>query len=221
MDGLTLVIGNKNYSSWSLRPWLALRQTDIPFREIRIPLYTPQSRTRILEYSPSGKVPVLSDGDVTVWESLAICEYLADRFPDKQLWPADLKARAFARAVACEMHAGFTELRSHMSFNARRYFPGQGRTPAVQKDIDRICTIWNDCRARYGAGGPFLFGRFSVADAMYAPVALRFNTYVVELDPVSARYVAAIEALKPIQEWLAAANAEEETIPMLELYHSE
>lgn len=218
MDSLTLVIGNKNYSSWSLRPWLLLRQANLPFREIRIPLYTPNSRVHILEYSPSGKVPILNDGDVTVWESLAVCEYIADRFPDKQLWPADYKARALARAVATEMHAGFTELRSHMLFNARRYFPDKGRSPAVQKDIDRISSIWNDCRARFGAGGPFLFGRFSVADAMYAPVALRFITYVVELDPVSSEYVATIKRLRPIQEWIAAASAETETIPMLEPY---
>ncbi len=215
---LRLIIGNKNYSSWSLRPWLLLKQAGIPFSEIRIPLYTPDTTTRILEYSPSGKVPALIDGDTTVWESLAICEYVAERFPDKQLWPKDPKARALARAVAAEMHAGFTELRTHMTFNARKCLPGKGRTPAVQKDIERIGNIWNDCRCRFSAEGPFLFGRFSIADAMYAPVALRFITYDVLLDAVSATYVETIDKLPAVQEWMAAGRNEIETIPAFETY---
>lgn len=215
---LRLVIGNKNYSSWSLRPWLLLKQAGIPFSEIRIPLYMPESKERILEFSPSGKVPALIDGDVTVWESLAICEYLAERFPDKQLWPRDTKARALARAVSNEMHAGFSELRTHMSFNARKHLPDKGRTPGVQKDIERITNLWNECRTRFGADGPFLFGRFSIADAMYAPVALRFVTYAVMLDAVSATYVEAIENLPAVKEWIATGRAETEVIPAFEPY---
>ncbi len=165
---MDLIIGNKNYSSWSLRPWLLLKQAGIAFHEIRVPLYEPGSPQQLRRYSPSGKVPVLIDGEITVWESLAICEYLAERFPALRLWPADAHARAVARAVACEMHAGFAELRTHMSFNARRRLPDKGRTPGVQQDIERICTIWNDCRTRFGAEGPFLFGRFGVGGAAMA-----------------------------------------------------
>lgn len=215
---LTLVIGNKNYSSWSLRPWLALKQAGIPFREIPVSLYTETSRAEIKKYSPSGKVPALIDGAMTVWESLAICEYLADKFPEKQLWPADAAARAVARSVATEMHAGFSALRTHMSMNCRKHLPGKGRTPEVLRDIARITALWNDARARFGKGGDFLFGKFSIADAMYAPVALRFVTYAVELDPVSAAYVKTITALPAIQQWVADARAETEVIPQFELY---
>ena len=215
---LTLVIGNKNYSSWSLRPWLVLKQAGIPFREIFISLYTEVSPAQIKKYSPSGKVPVLIDGDVTVWESLAIGEHLAGKFPDKQLWPADPAARAVARSVATEMHAGFSALRQHMSMNCRKRLPGKGRTPEVLKDIARITALWNDCRARFGKGGGFLFGKFSIADAMYAPVALRFVTYAVELDPVCAAYVKTITALPAIQQWVADAHAETEVIPQFEPY---
>lgn len=215
---LALVIGNKNYSSWSLRPWLLLKHAAIPFREIRISLYTAESRAEIKKYSPSGKVPALLDDGITVWESLAIGEYLADKFPEKQFWPSDRVARAQARCVATEMHAGFAALRQYMSMNCRKHLPGKGRTPEVLKDIARIGRLWNDCRARFGAGGPFLFGKFSIADAMYAPVALRFVTYDVELDPVSAAYVKTITALPAIRQWVADARAETEVIPQFEPY---
>ncbi|HYA38731.1 MAG TPA: glutathione S-transferase family protein [Candidatus Methylomirabilis sp.] len=216
--GLALVIGNKNYSSWSLRPWLLLKQAGIPFREIRISLYTEESPVQIRKYSPSGKVPALLDDGVTVWESLAICEYLADKFPERQLWPADRIARAEARSVATEMHAGFGALRQHMSMNCRRHLPGKGRTPEVLRDIARITVLWNDCRVRFGDNGQFLFGKFSIADCMYAPVALRFVTYDVELDPVSAAYVKTIAALPAIRQWVADARAEPEVIPQFEPY---
>jgi glutathione S-transferase len=215
---LTLVIGNKNYSSWSLRPWLVLKQADIPFREVSISLYTETSGAEINKYSPSGKVPVLIDGKITVWESLAIGEYLADKFLHKQLWPADPAVRAVARSAATEMHAGFSALRSHMSMNCRRHLPGKGRTPEVLQDIARITTLWKDCRTRFGEGGGFLFGKFSIADAMYAPVALRFVTYAVELDPVSTAYVQTITALPAIRQWVADARAGTEVIPQFEPY---
>ncbi len=215
---LTLVIGNKNYSSWSLRPWLVLKQAGIPFDEIRISLYREESRGHIKRHSPSGKVPTLINNGMTVWESLAICEYLAEKFPDKEFWPVDPTARAVARAVAAEMHAGFSALRNHMCLNCRQYLPGKGRTPEVLKDIARISALWNDCRSQFGDGGDFLFGRFGIADAMYAPVALRFVTYGVDLDPVSVTYVKTITSLPAIQQWVAEARAETEIIPQFELY---
>lgn len=218
MAELTLVIGNKNYSSWSLRPWLLLKQAGIPFREIYIPTHTPQTRAAILEHSPAGRVPVLHDGQVTVWESLAICEYLAERFPDQQLWPLDRAARALARSVATEMHADFGALRTHMVMNCRRHLPGKGRTPEVQTDIERLRALWNDCRKRYGSGGDFLFGRFSIADAMYAPVATRFRTYDVELDTLSAAYRDTILALPAMRQWYTDAAAEREVIEEFELH---
>lgn len=214
---LTLVIGNKNYSSWSLRPWLLLRQAQLPFTEVRVPLYNdPEYKRNILRYSPSGKVPALIDGDISVWESLAICEYIAERYPEKRLWPADPAARALARSIASEMHAGFAKLREHMSMNCRKQFPDKGRAPGVQEDIDRICAIWNDCRERFGARGPFLFGDFGVADAMYAPVAMRFHTYVVALDAVSEAYARTLLALPSMQEWIEAARAETEVLAHVE-----
>lgn len=218
MNPLTLVIGNKNYSSWSLRPWLALKQAGIPFAEVRIALYTPESKQQILAWSPSGKVPALRDGDLVVWDSLAICEYLAERHPDTGLWPAQREARAVARSACAEMHSGFPELRSRMSMNLRRTFPGQGMTPEVAQDIGRIDQIWQDCRGRFGAGGDFLFGRFTVADAFYAPVVLRFQTYGVALGPVAQAYSDAVLALPALQQWVAEARAESEVIPQFELY---
>jgi glutathione S-transferase len=216
MSNITLIIGNKNYSSWSLRPWLLLKQAGIAFTEIRIPLHTPGTRAEILKHSPAGKVPVLHDGDITLWESLAICEYLAEKHPRLDLWPTDAAARAHARVIASEMHAGFAPLRQHMNMNCRKRLPGRGRTPEVLKDIERICAMWNDSRARFGDGGDFLFGRFSIADAMFAPVVLRFVTYAVDLDPVSAAYVQAIVALPAMQQWLAEAAAETEVIAQYE-----
>ena len=216
MSEPTLVIGNKNYSSWSLRPWLAMRVAGIPFAEHRIPLYGPGSKDQILVYSPAGKVPCLADGDLRVWDSLSICEYLAEKHPG--LWPQDPAARALARSVSAEMHSGFANLRAKMSMNIRKRYPGLGRTPESLADVARIVSLWSDCRARYGKGGPFLFGAFSIADAMYAPVVLRFRTFEVEL-PVDCRaYSDAVLALPAMQDWIAAAMAETESLPQFELY---
>ncbi len=216
MPSLTLVIGNKNYSSWSLRPWLLLRHAGIPFEEVRIPLYQPGSTEALATWSPSGKVPALHEGDIRVWDSLAICETLDERFPDKQLWPADAAARAVARSVSAEMHAGFGALREHMSMNIRARRPGQGRTPACLADIARILAIWTDCRTRFGSGGDFLFGRFGIADAMFAPVVLRFQTYGVALGGAARDYAEAVLALPAMQAWVADAVAETERIEMFE-----
>lgn len=213
-----LIVGNRNYSSWSLRPWLVLKQAGIPFREHQLYLYTPEGDAELRRLAPSGTVPVLQDGDLTIWESLAICEYLAERHPDKQLWPKDPAARAVARSVANEMHAGFAPLRQHMSMNIRRRFPGKGRTPDVLKNIARIQALWSDCRQRFGKDGPFLFGQFSIADAMYAPVCLRFITYAVELDPVPAAYVKTMTELPAMREWIKAAETEAVVIEKYEIY---
>lgn len=215
MADITLVIGNKNYSSWSLRPWLFLKHIGVPFKEIRIPLFTPEMAARIAHYSPAGKVPVLLDGGLTVWESLAICEYLAERFPEAGGWPAERSARAVARAAAAEMHAGFPDLRAELAMNcrARRTVTP---SPAAQADIERIHALWRQCRDSYGQTGPWLFGTFTIADAMFAPVALRFLTYGVRLPAMSRAYVDTISADPAIQEWLQAAHAEREIIPQNE-----
>lgn len=211
----TLIIGNKNYSSWSLRPWLVMAHTGIAFEELRIPLYGPGSREHILQFSPAGKVPVLIDGDVVIWDSLAICEYLAERHP--QLWPQDVAARAHARSISAEMHSGFTELRRAMPMNCKAHLPSLGRTAAVEYDIFRITAIWQDCRIRYAAGGEFLFGGFSIADAMYAPVVLRLRSYGVELPAESQRWANMMAALPAMHRWLVAARAETEVLQQFEL----
>jgi len=212
MSELTLIIGNKNYSSWSLRPWLLMRQAGIPFREQVIPIRSDAWFRRIRDLSPSGRVPVLHDGGLRIWDSLAICEYLAERFPDRQLWPADPAARAEARSVSAEMHAGFTDLRQNLFMNIRRRMPGRGRTPETLADIDRIVEIWNHCRARHQAHGPFLFGTFSIADAMFAPIPLRFQTYGIQVEGAAGDYVRLLRSLPALQEWVAAAQAERETL---------
>lgn len=206
--GYTIIIGNKNLSSWSLRPWLVLARCGVDFQEILIPLNQPDTRQKILQYSPNAKVPALIHDGLVIWESLAICEYLAEQFPEKKLWPSDPKVRAIARSVSTEMHAGFATLRQNMPMHVRDRFPGKGRAEGVQADIDRVSAIWRECRAKYGQGGPFLFGEFSIADAFFAPVVTRFTTYVVELDDVCKAYVAAIWALPEMQTWLEGAKAE-------------
>lgn len=212
MTDLTLTIGNKNYSSWSLRPWLLLKQAGIPFREHYIPIRSDEWKKQILDHSPSGKVPVLRHGTIRVWDSLAICEYLAECFPDKQLWPAEIAARAEARSVSAEMHSGFQALRQNMFMNIRRRMPTRGRTPETLADIERITAIWNGCRARHHTQGPFLFGRFSIADAMYAPVSLRFQTYDVVVDGAAGEYSRTLLTLPAMQEWIAAAHTEKEQL---------
>jgi glutathione S-transferase len=212
----TLYIGNKNYSSWSLRPWLAMKQAGLAFDEVVIPLDTPTTKQDILRHSPSGHVPCLKHGDVTVWDSLAIAEYLAELFPQAQLWPADPDARAAARGVAAEMHAGFAALRQNMPMNIRAAFPGQGLSPAVQEDINRITALWRDCRRRFAGHKPLLFGDFSIADAMYAPVVTRFATYGVVLDEDARDYVRLILELPAMRDWTEAAKQEPWTIPEYE-----
>lgn len=208
-----LVIGNKNYSSWSLRPWLAARHAGIEFDEIRVALYTPEGTARLRQLSPSGKAPVWREGEFAVWDSLAICEYLAERAP---LWPADSTARAVARSVSAEMHSGFTALRTHMTMNARARGRQVPITPEIAAEIDRIEAIWTDCRSRFGAGGPWLFGAFSIADAMFAPIALRFVPYGVSRPGVVDAYVATLMADPHLQAWIADAEREPEVLEQFE-----
>lgn len=209
MTEFTLSIGNKAYSSWSLRGWLACKIAGIAFVENVIPLDLPDTRARIGAVSSSGKVPCLQHGTRRVWESLAIGDYLADLFPDRPFWPKDLDARAQARSIAAEMHGGFAELRRAMPMNVRRSFPGKGRTEGALADIARIIAIWRETRERFGSGGPFLFGRdFTMADAMYAPVASRFMTWEPELPPDATEYVAAVMEHDWLREWVEGAERE-------------
>lgn len=203
---LKLVVGDRNYSSWSLRPWLAAKQSGLSFEEVSVRLREAGTKAEILKYSPSGKVPCLIDGDLIVWDSLAICEYLAELSPS--LWPADRAVRAEARAVSAEMHSGFLALRQNMPMDVRACRPAEGRTADADADIARIIAIWENCRSRYAAAGPFLFGQFSIADAMFAPVVWRFLTYVVQLPPASRAWVEAMCALPAMKEWQAVALAE-------------
>jgi glutathione S-transferase len=204
---LKLVIGNKNYSSWSMRPWLALRANDIAFEEIFIPLYTGKTdKDRILGFSKAGKVPTLIDGDVTVWDSLAIIEYLAERFPDAGLWPKDRAARAHARAISAEMHSSFMPLRNECGMNLHRPVGAIALSADAKANVARIDEIWTDCLKRYG--GPFLFGGFGAADAMYAPVVHRFRTYAVEVSALARTYMATMMAQPAFAEWTKDGLAE-------------
>ena len=209
----TLVIGDKNLSSWSLRPWLALKHCGIPFAEERVRLRQPDSKAEILRHSPAGKVPVLKTKTGLVWESLAILDYLAERHPEHRLLPQGEEARAAARSISAEMHAGFATLRNDMSMDLLSLLPSPPISAALDADIRRIAAIWKDTRARFGESGPFLFGAFSNADAMYAPVATRFRTYGVDLsrfgdDGSGTAYAAAILALPAMAEWTEGAKDE-------------
>ena len=211
--GYTLVIGDKNFSSWSLRPWLAMKATGIPFAEEPIRLRQPETKQAILRHSPAGKVPALKFGGEVVWDSLAILEFLAERHPDKQLWPADALARAAARSISAEMHAGFSTLRNEMPMDLLARLPSPPIGEALASDIRRVVAIWNDARARFGSAGPYLFGAFSNADAMYAPVATRFRTYGVDLaafgdDGTAAAYADTILAMPAIAAWTEGAIEE-------------
>lgn len=203
---LKLVIGDRNFSSWSLRPWLALKQSDLPFEDVLIPLRAATTKAEILKFSPSGKVPCLIDGEAVVWDSLAICEYLAEKV--STLWPSERKARAEARSISAEMHSGFAALRQGMPLDVRASQPFLQPSVDVAADIARIIAIWENCRKRYSRKGPFLFGHFTNADAMYAPIVFRFLTYHVELPEASRQWVETMAALPAMQEWRQASATE-------------
>jgi glutathione S-transferase len=210
MAPLTLIIGNKNYSSWSLRAWLFLKHIGLEFEELMVPLDTPQTRELLESYGPSGKVPVLHHGELRVWDSLAICEYAAEL--SGKGWPQAPAPRAAARAVCAEMHSGFTTLRSLWPMNARARNRHAATTAALDADVERIDEIWNHCRAHYGSQGPWLFGEYSVADAMYAPVVLRFKTYGARISPTARWYMASVLEDDALQQWVQAAQHEPWTI---------
>src|SRR5882762_4961882 len=214
---LKLVIGKKNYSSWSMRPWLALRANNIPFDEVFIPLYTGDAdKERLLSFTHSGKVPALIDGDVTIWDSLAIIEYVAEGFPEARLWPEDRARRAHARSISAEMHSGFMPLRNECGMNLHRPIRAVALSADAQANVARIQEIWADCHARYGKSGPFLFGAFSGADAMFAPVVHRFRTYAIPVAKDAQPYVDAMMSLPAFQEWTRDGLAETLVIERLE-----
>jgi glutathione S-transferase len=215
---LKLVIGNKNYSSWSMRPWVLLRQAQIPFEEVQLKFDDDTRVIGIEKYSAAGKVPVLLIDGEPVWDTLAICETVAELHPEKHLWPEEDAARRVARSICAEMHSGFQALRGAMPMNIRSRHPGKGMTPESRKDIDRVLSIWTDCRERFGGAGNFLFGRFSIPDAFYAPVVMRFETYAVKLPPVAQAYAEAVRALAAVREWAQAARRETEFVPADEPY---
>jgi len=216
MSDLTLVIGNKNYSSWSLRPWILMKHLGLDFKEVLIPLKQPETRDEIEKHSPSGRVPALHRGSLCVWDSLAICEYVCELAGKG--WPKEPQARAVARSVAAEMHSGFVNLRSEWPMNARARNRRTMLTPSLEADIDRIDVIWNDCRRRFGtSGGQWLFGEYSVADAMYAPVVLRFNTYGAQVSETARWYMAATIEDPALQDWIRAAQEEPWTMESSEV----
>jgi glutathione S-transferase len=217
MAPFELIIGNKTYSGWSMRPWLALRHAGVEFRETRVPLYIQGYKEKVLQHSPSGKVPALKHGAVTLWDSLAICEYLAEVFPAAGLWPRESAERAMARSVSAEMHSGFTGIRNALPFNCR----AQGRhvafTAPVDAEIGRVQALWRNCRQQHTQTGPWLFGAFTNADAMFIPMALRFATYGIKLGAVEQAYFDTVLAHPPVQEWIAAARQESEVMEDVEV----
>lgn len=213
-----LVIGNKSYSSWSLRAWLYLRESRIPFEEVRIALFTEGFREEIARYSPAGRVPVLVDGDVHVWDSLAIIEHLRERTPGALDWPGDPAARAMARSIVCEMHSGFLAIRDELPQNLRveRVLPLERLSEPCRREISRVEEMWATARTRYGGAGPFLFGELSIADVFYAPVALRFASYGIPLGPEARGFVESVQALRSVQDFVAAAREESEHLDFID-----
>lgn len=219
MAELHLTLGNKNYSSWSVRPWLALKASGLPFTETVLPLYAEETNAWLAANAPNRKVPLLEHGDLKIWDSLAIVEYVAELAPEAGLWPRDREARAVARSACAEMHSGFQGLRQNLGMNARRRVEGFTVPEAAQADIARVQALWADCRKRFGekAGGPFLFGAFSAADCCYAPVVSRFVTYGVELTPEAQDYVNAVMDHPFVREWMDDARAEPWVIEKFEV----
>jgi glutathione S-transferase len=205
---MKIILGNKKYSSWSLRPWIAMKQIGLTFDEVVIPMNMPNTRAEMLSHSPTGLVPTLIDGDITIFETIAILEYLNDKFPDAKLWPKDIAARAHARAISAEMHAGFGALRRDCPMNICRPVKKHIVSPDAAKHAERIDALWVDARKRFGKGGDFLFGHFSNADAMFAPVVNRFHVYDLPRSKTSQAYMNAIMALPAWKEWEKAARAE-------------
>ena len=212
MSKLTLIIGNKNYSSWSLRPWVFLKQNQIEFDEKRVALFTKNSDKELAEYNSDSKVPILKDGDLVVWDSLSILEYISERYMNSNGWPAETEARAFARSVSCEMHSSFFALRNELPMNCRKIFTDISLSFEAEREIERVRILWRQCRTRFGAEGEWLFGQYSIADAMFAPVALRFSGYNIALEGVEADYVQSVLNQVCIIDWIDAGKREKEVI---------
>jgi glutathione S-transferase len=212
MSALTLVIGNKNYSSWSLRPWFFMQQHNIGFMEKRVPLFTPATDAKLEQYGSDYKVPVLVDGDLIIWDSLAILEYLSEKYLGGTGWPGQEAARAIARSVSCEMHSSYANLRSELPMNCRKTFHGIELSPAAAREVGRIKSLWRRCRSEFGKAGEWLFGDFSIADAMFAPIALRFHGYGIPLEGIEKEYVQTVLTQPAILEWIEAGKAETEII---------
>lgn len=217
MSDLQLIIGSRNYSTWSMRGWLTLRLSELDFDVVQVPAGTPEFAGAISAYPPARLVPVLKIGARVIWDSLAIAETVAELAPDAPLWPRDNAARAVARSLCAEMHSGFGALRTHMPMNIRASYPGKGRGPGVEDDIERIVDLWRLAREEYGADGAFLFGAFSLADVFYAPVAMRFQTYDVSLPAFAVDYVKALERQPLVAEWIATARQETVVLPQYDL----
>jgi glutathione S-transferase len=218
MARLKLVIANKNYSSWSMRAWVLLRELGIDFEEVPLEFSPEVSVIGIERYSAVGKVPVLIVDGEPVWDSLAICETVAELFPEKHIWPSEKRARQVARSVCAEMHSGFQAMRNSMPMNIRGSYPGRGINPETRRDIERVVSIWRDCRKSFGAGGDMLFGQFGAADAYFAPVAMRFATYAVGLPTAAQAYAESLRALRSVREWTDAAKLETAFIAAEEPY---
>lgn len=210
MADFKLIMGNRNYSPWSLSAWLTAKSAGMDFDEVVIPLNEGTTRQEILRYWYNGKVPILKHGEITIWESISICEYIAEIYPEASLWPLETRARAVARSLSSEVHSGFRSLREHMPMNMRSQFPSEGRIICVQEEINRVLAIWRRCRERFGRdyGGPFLFGSFSIVDALFAPVVSQFKTYSVDLDDIEKEYSDAILNLPAMGVWMKASQDE-------------
>jgi len=209
---LSLIIGNKNYSSWSLRPWVFLKQHKIPFTEKRVALFTDTTNQQLAEYNSDFKVPALKDGNILVWDSLSILEYLSEHYLDGRGWPQDQEARALARSISCEMHSSFSNVRNELPMNCRKRFSNIKLSSAAQREITRIKHLWNQCRSQFGGKGEWLFGNYSIADAMYAPIALRFYGYNIPLAGHEEAYVKSVLNQPCINEWIEAGKLEIEVI---------
>lgn len=212
MSNLTLIFGNKNYSSWSLRPWVFLKQNQIEFSEKRVALFTETTDQELVQYNSDFKVPILQDGDLLVWDSLSILEYLSERYLESNGWPRDIKARALARSVSCEMHSSFFNVRNELPMNCRKKFRNINLSADAKREIGRIKTLWHQCKTQYGEKGEWLFGDYSIADAMFAPIALRFKGYSIPLDGIEQAYVRSVLQQPCIAEWIEAGKVEKEVI---------
>jgi len=212
MSNLTLIIGNKNYSSWSLRPWIFLKQNKIDFIEKRIALFTEFSDDELSEYNSDFKVPVLQDGKLLVWDSLSILEYVSEKYLESNGWPQEINARALARSISCEMHSSFVNLRNELPMNCRKKFQDIKLSSEAEREIERIMALWRQCRSQFGEDGEWLFGKYSIADAMFAPIVLRFVGYSIPLDEIGQVYVQSVLKQPGIVEWIESGRAESEVI---------